>query len=184
MKSVATAVCSQARKSDSARNSNCTAVCPVWQKHEDALFFSSSAPSGVTSTASVSCDTVGVWNWPLLLPWTTVQEFCARREIWYKQFECLYTFIHPFRGWRGGDKTLSVNYQLIHYVHLINACFKSLASFNSHMSVIFSCNPTAVESWKCTKSIYHVIWLFLAVWTSKKHGIWCLNLHTSGLKWD
>lgn len=99
-------------------------------KNKTMATSSSSTFSGVTNCFGIMWHT-GVWNWPLLLSWSAVQDCCAWGEIWYKQFQCLHTSIHPSRGWAGANKSLSVNYQLIHCSLVKNVGSKTLASFNS-----------------------------------------------------
>lgn len=150
MKSVATAVCSQARKSDSVRNSNCKVVCVQFGKktrrcppllkfsilwcHKPFWYHVTHWSLKLTPFASLACS-AGL--------------LCPRRNLiqTVSMSPYIYLSIHS----EGGQEPTShyrliINYQLIHYVHLINGCSKTLASFNSHVSVIFVCNPTAVES--------------------------------------
>ncbi len=138
MKSVATAVCSQARKSDSVRNSNCKTTMPSSSQVQHSL---------VSQTVLVSCDTLEFETDPFCFLGLQCRTVVPEEKSDTNSFNVsIHLSIHPFRGWAGANKSLSVNYQLFHYVHLINGCSKTLASFNSHVSVIFVCNPTAVES--------------------------------------
>lgn len=146
MKSVATAVCSQAMKSDSARNSICrwsvsslvkTWRCPFLLKFS-TLWCHINCFGIMWHSRSVKLTPLAPMDYCALL--------CPRRKL--IQIVWMSPYNHLSKGWGGADKSLSVNYQLIHYVHLINACSTALVSFNSHMSVIFACNPTAVETQK------------------------------------
>ncbi len=104
IKSVATAVCSQARKSDSVRNSNCKGgLCPVWQKTKCPLLLKFSI---------LWCHKrfwYHVTHWSLKLTPFASLACSAWGEIWYKPFQCLHTSIQPSIQRVGGSQQVIIS---------------------------------------------------------------------------